>query len=162
MTQTVTLTEPEQRLARYLARLRYAASFANGVHAPLHSGEDELKNELESFGAEIAYCKIANCYPDLQVGRYREFDAVVGGGARVDVKQTKHEWGRLIVSVKARGALPDYYALMIGTFPTYRLAGHIPACEVLREERIDKTLKHPAYTARQEELVELITISRME
>ena len=39
----------------------------------------------------------------------------------------------------------DEYALMIGVFPTYTLAGHVRAYDAIRPEMIDRTLPEPAY-----------------
>lgn len=153
--QAITLTEAEQRIVRFIAGSRMKANIRNGTNPTLYYGTDKTAHEIDSYGAEIAYCKIVNCYPDLHIDAYQKFDAVLSGGVKVDVKQTAREGGRLMVKVKDRSEVPDYYALMIRRFPSYRLAGHIAAAVLLVEARIDYKLPHPAYCAMQEELIGL-------
>jgi hypothetical protein len=151
MQNSITLNEAEQRLARYLAEAREAHNHQVGARDVLCADAERVQNKVEAFGAEIAYCKIVNCYPNLVTDCFEAFDVRLADGRRVDVKQTIYPQGRLIVKLLHRAA-PDLYALMVGAFPTYRLAGHIAAADMLQEANIDPRLPRPAYAVAQARL----------
>jgi len=148
---SLTLNDAEQRLARYLAETREAYNHTVGARDVLCVDADRIQNKVESFGAEIAYCHLMNCYPNLATDCFEAFDVRLADGRRVDVKQTRYPHGRLVVKLLHRAA-PDLYALMVGAFPTYRLAGHIAAADLLQEANIDPRLPRPAYAVAQARL----------
>jgi len=150
----ITLSEVEQRLVKHIANLRYKNDRAVGATATLYN-RSPLENEINSLGAELAYCKIFNCYPDLGVNEFMPFDAIKPNGETVDVKHTILKNGRLLVKVKDRKSTPDMYALMIGTFPEYYYAGEIASNELLDEKNIITNIAHPAYAVEQARLVKL-------
>lgn len=154
MTQ-VTLNAIEQALVKHLAKKRIEHDRSVGAMATIYHGAQALENEVDSLGAEFAYCKVMNVYPDTDPGHFSPFDARLRDGRAVDVKSTRRHNGRLLVKAKDRADVPDLYALMVGTFPSYRLAGHITAAELLREERVDRSLPHPAYAATQMQLFDV-------
>ncbi len=149
----VILNEAEQRLVSYVSRKRYAANRATGATATIYNDADAIENEIDSFGAEVAYCKLHNCYPDLDTTHRPPFDAKLQDGRTVDVKQTRYQSGVLMVKQIERQSHPDLYALMVGKFPKYQLRGHMTAREILTPNRLQVDgWKHPAYVAKQEEL----------
>lgn len=152
---TVTLNSIEQAVVKHLAKRRIEHDRSVGARATIYHGAQALENEVDSLGAEFAYCKLMNCYPDTDPGHFSPFDARLRDGRTVDVKSTRRHNGRLLVKMKSRD-LPDLYALMVGSFPSYRLAGHITAMELVRQERIDRSLPHPAYVATQMELFDVV------
>jgi hypothetical protein len=111
-----------------------------------------LENEIKSYGAEVAYCKMFNCYPTFDPKRFSFFDAVRHDGLLVDVKETERVGGRVLVKHKERKGDPDLYALFISEYPNYRYAGEISAKEVLQNGNIDWSLHHPAYALSQSRL----------
>lgn len=150
---TITLNEDEQRCVRFLAQRTFEECRKRGALATVYGLADPIKREVESLGAEFAYCKLFNLWPPTVADRPEFFDARLRNGDTVDVKHTDRPRGRLLVKVKNRKNLPVYYALMIGKFPTYSFVQHCLASEVLVEERIDRTLNHPAYSVEQGECV---------
>lgn len=149
----VIINEAEQKLVTYVSRKRYETNRATGATATIYNDTSAIENEMDSFGAEVAYCKLHNCYPDLATDHRPPFDATLPNGKTVDVKQTKYTTGKLLVKLIARAKLPDLYALMIGKFPKYKLAGHIEAKTIITPERIQTdSWKSPAYVAKQDEL----------
>jgi hypothetical protein len=148
----ITLNETEQRLVKHLAERRYQYCRTVRAQATRYHEQAALEAEVDAIGAEIAYCKVMNCYPDLEHTQFNPDDMLRRDGQTIDVKQTHYPNGKLLVKVKEREQLPDQYALMVGRFPAYRLAGHIAASEMIREERIDHSLPVPAYAAGQAEL----------
>lgn len=150
--EVITLNGVEQALVKHLAKKRFEHDRSIGAKATIYHDEQAMKNEIDALGAEFAYCKLMNCYPDTDSTHFLPFDALLKTGETVDVKQTRRPNGRLLVKTKDRDQLPDMYALMVGEFPNYRFAGHIDSRELMREERVDKSLPHPAYSATQMDL----------
>jgi hypothetical protein len=150
----ITLNEPEQRLARYLAALRYAHNRRKGaINGRVGTQSDEV-TDLEGAGAELAFCKIFNIWPDTEIGERPDHDAILKDGRRVDVKATRHPHGHAIAVRKKLSHPPDVYALMVGTFPTYRYAGMIPASKLLCEEKLTDFGYGATFAARQDELTQ--------
>jgi hypothetical protein len=147
----VVLNQTEQKLVKFQAQIRMATNREVGAVATVYT-DDALKNEIDSFGAEVAYCKLMGVYPDLGTS-HKPYDAKLRNGMTVDVKQTRYANGKLLVKDIERKSHPDLYALMVGQFPRYRCAGHILAEQVLKPERrqVDGW-KHPTFVATQDEL----------
>lgn len=147
----MTLIEEEQKIAEFIAKNRVKFNRENGAQATHYGDKEPWKVEIHSVGAELAFCKMFNCWPDLNTKRFGELDAVLKDGRTVDVKGTELQTGRLLVKVKDREPC-DLYALMVGDFPSYRFAGWMTGKELLQDWRIDKKLEHPAFAAKQHEL----------
>lgn len=148
----IALNDAEQRLVKYLAQKRFDHDRAVNAKATIYHDASALENEINSMGAELAYCKMVNCYPDLDPGHFGAFDALRRDGATVDIKNTVRPLGRLLVKAKGRNSDPDLYVLMIGKFPIYQYAGEIRSSDVLQECNIDKSLPFPAYAVDKERL----------
>lgn len=106
---------------------------------------------LQSHGAEMAFCKAMNVFPCLDHEDERGFDALVSG-RRVDVKHTTYEHGVMAIKIKPGVKPPDLFALVIGTFPRYRLVGFIEAAWALRKENIDEKMPQRCYAIPQRSL----------
>lgn len=147
----VTLNEAEQRLAQFLAKARHAnGRRTNRVNARIGPQSDE-GTDLEGVAAEIAFCKLFNCYPDMETTRDRDpaADCVTRLGVRVDVKATTYESGKLLAVRWKKATDVDAFALMIGRFPTYRYAGTMSATELLNDKRLMKVGASVGYAASQ-------------
>lgn len=151
--EKIILNDIERLWVMEMARNRYAYDRKLGLEATVYKdGVDNIDNEVNAYGAEVAYCKLFNLYPDLEHSYFMPFDAMHGDKSTVDVKTTVLTNGRLLVKKKERMNLPDEYALMIGSYPIYTYIGHIAAGKLIRPENLDTKLKSPAYAARQSEL----------
>jgi hypothetical protein len=113
-----------------------------------------LRNEINSFGGEVAFCKLHNLWPDLTDNVFATADCIMSDGNTVDVKTTPREFGRLLVKKLDKDKFPHYYALMIGGFPKYHFMGMMAKEVLIVAERIDHGLESPAYAATQRELAE--------
>lgn len=131
----VTLTLMEQRLAKALARWRQDTQRENGVTDRRVSEKHEVDIDLEGAGAELALARVLNVYPDLD-NTPSEEDLVTRDGRRVDVKATRYSSGRLLAVPWKRGHPADVYVLMVGKFPTYRIAGWIPREELFQDANL--------------------------
>jgi len=148
----IELTPIEQEIVKMVSVARFEHARKNKYKATIYNGTPAMKNETDSYGAEVAYCRLMNVYPDFVIEKTPWFDATLRDGSKVDVKQTKYKGGKLMAKHKPREGIPDLYALMIGVFPSYRYVGELRGEELLTEDRIDTSLANPAYTARQGEL----------
>jgi len=150
----IELNELEQRIARHLAKKRHETDRQLGISNRRIGPQSDDDTDLEGIGAELAYCKAVNVYPDLATD-YKSLpteDAITRDGYRVDVKSTTYERGHLLATLGKAGNPADIYVLVVGRFPRYRIAGFMHVDELLQEERI-KDLSHgPGYAARQDEL----------
>ncbi len=151
MRLTYTLNKAEQKLARYLAAERHAMNRRAGAGNRRVGPQSDEQTDLEGIAAEIAFCRVMNVYPDTSLDGRPAYDAQIGL-RRVDVKATTYQNGKLIaVPWKAENP-PDAYALVVGTFPEYRVAGWLPADRLLVHERLTDLGHGPTYAAEQSEL----------
>lgn len=156
-----TLNDSEQRLAEYVTKQRLAYNKKTNATPTVYTDESLYMNNLHSYGAEIAFCKLHNVFPDTDWNIRHMEDAVVQGST-VDVKHTKRTGGNLFVKkMNRRDGYPDYYAQMVGKFPTYEFKGFISRERMIQEERVRKFHKNgfhsQSYVAEQAELTLDIT-----
>ena len=144
----ITLTTAEQKLAIYMAKCRHATARNSAIRNCKMGKQGDYETDLEGIAAEIAFCKMMNVYPDLQVGVRPDEDATLPTGQTVDVKTTKYKNGRLL-AVRWKKPVVDLFALMVGEFPTYRFVGFKHCDDMLKEENL-KDLGHgPGYAVDQ-------------
>jgi hypothetical protein len=90
---TVELNKQEQALCRALAKKRYASNRTAGVRNSKRGRQSNEDTDLEGVGAEMAFCKLLNVYPDLPMTPRSQDDddgdCTLKDGRRVDVKATK-------------------------------------------------------------------------
>lgn len=152
-----TLNEAEQRLAKFLAKSRYMQNRKSNTKDGKVGPQDCETTDLEGIAAEIAFCKMTNVYPDLQLDERPDFDATLPCGTTVDVKTTRYRSGRLLaVPGKANKSDDlDAYSLIVGEFPgPYEFRGFMRSDDLLRQERLTNLGHGPTYAADQKELVE--------
>lgn len=161
MIETITLNKAEIELAKYCGHWRYYTARKMGVPDELvDENIDPIKNDISSMGAEIAYGKIRNIYPDLKT-RYKPFEKrpihdFIINGKTVDVKWTHWETGGLLVAedlVKA-GKVTDIYALFTGVFPEYKFWGEVPKEIILNRNNLGakKGLRRKSYYMTQDDV----------
>lgn len=132
----IELNVAEQKLAAFLANARYSNARNKGVEDKKIGPQSCAETDLEGIGAEIAFCKLFNLYPDTQTEYIPVHDAVLHTGQTVDVKSTKYNSGHL-VAVKSKKEEPsDIYALMVGSMPVYRFAGFSTKGQLFRDANI--------------------------
>lgn len=147
----IELSQAEQQLAKYLAKLRNEKSRTRKTENKRIGPQDDFTTDLEGIGAELAFCKMFNLYPDLEC-KAGDYDAMDHEGNRVDVKATKYKNGHLLAVPWKKGKEPDVYVLLVGEFPSYRCAGFMRADELISDARL-KDLGHgKVYAAAQSEL----------
>ncbi|MDA7741570.1 hypothetical protein N8866_00330 [bacterium] len=82
---------------------------------------------LNGFGAELAFCRLCGVAFDSSTNKneshYNNPDAVLNNRLTVDVKNTVYPKGKLIVRTGKEHKKVDLYALVTGTFPSFRFSG---------------------------------------
>jgi len=63
----VELNNAEQRLARFMARSRMDNAMKRGITNAQVGSQDRFDIDLEGYGAELAFCKLFNVYPDMSI-----------------------------------------------------------------------------------------------
>jgi len=154
----VILSEAEQRLAKFLAIQRFENARRKGLkNAKMGNQSNEL-TDLEGIASEIAFCKLANIYPDLDLDHTNAADCFLRDGRAVDVKSTTYKTGRLL-SVRWKNAgKVDVFVLMVGQFPKYRCAGFMEASELMQESRLTDLGHGEGFAATQTELKPLSSL----
>jgi hypothetical protein len=154
MSEYKTLNNAEQWLTKALAKARMASNKQAGVTERKLCDQAPEEINLNGIGAEIAFCKELNIYPDISVEQPGDFhiaDATLPDGRTVDVKTTKYDAG-LLYSVKWKTTKVDLFALVVGEFPTYRVVGMMESTELLRPDRLVDLGFGEGFGAKQEEL----------
>jgi hypothetical protein len=150
---TVTLDATEVVVAQVLATMRYNVARMAGVTNARIGSQDDYQTDLEGMAAEIAFCKAFNYFPDLTVGpRKGGWDAKGRAGETIDIKVTKYNSGKLLATLKKKPEDAQYYVLLVGECPTYRLAGYATAEELLKPENITDLGHGKGYALTQDKL----------
>ena len=166
--KSVKLNDMEQDIVKDVAKKRALSNRSNDIANAKKCEDEDCKVELDSFGAEVAFCKLFNVYPDYSIfprsssNRTDKGDAVVNDLV-VDIKQTKYPSGKLIVAPwKVKNSTNiDCYGLMIGEFPEYVFKGFIESCEITKPEKLGNLGRGMTYIAKQNELKEIDSLKTL-
>lgn len=152
----IELSKEEQIIAKMLARKRYRNARKKGIPDKKIGKQDNWFTDLNGVGAEMAFCKRFNYYPDLQITEIPDFDAISHKGKTIDVKTTKYKSGKLVAAKWKTNKNPaDIYVLMVGEFPRYEFKGYATKEELFKEENL-KDLGHgKGYALNQNQLKKL-------
>lgn len=132
-----TLTEDEVRLAQFVGQERHNRARARGVYDQRRSGRDPLEIDVDGIGAELAFCRLCNVYPDLA------FTLKAGGAdcrigdLGVDVKSTRKGDPSLFVKTSQIQRAIDWYALMLVDWPRFLFVGAVRSRDVRETPPVD-------------------------
>jgi hypothetical protein len=132
----IVLNDTEQIMARQLAKRRHDNNRARGVVDRQIGKQPSEETDLNGLGAEMAFARIFNLYPDLGDTPGKE-DGTTRKGYSYDVKTTKYKNGRLLAVMNKRVEDCEFYVLMIGEFPSYTVTGYASAKELLSGKYIE-------------------------
>lgn len=154
----ITLNETEQKICEYIGKKRYEAARKNNITNRKIGTQSDHFTDVNGFGGELAFCKLFNVMADFFIKKpdsgLPEYDAVLPGGVKVDVKTTPYETGRLLVAKWKTGDV-DCYALMTGTMPVYTFRGFISKKLALQDSNIRSLGHGEGYVIEQSTLLEL-------
>lgn len=160
----IKLSEVEVRLAKFLAEARYRVARANGVPDGKIGPQSCASTDLEGVCGELAFSRIFNVYPDLQLAVRPPFDVIVAG-LRVDVKFTKYANGRLLAvqGKKSKGLPIDCFALITGDIDGWMTYRGVCAGETLLRDCNLRSFGHGfGYALDQCDLVEFSSLFKMD
>ena len=150
----IELNQAEQKLAIYLAKARYKNARDNNVVDRKIGEQSNEFTDLNGIAAEIAFCKANNCYPDTAITLIpSKADALTSRGNFIDVKTTAYLNGHLVAARWKTGEGVDYYCLLVGSFPSYRIAGYMSKEDLLREIKLKDFGRGVTFAAEQKELL---------
>ena len=153
----------EVEIAKLVAKRRYECARSNNVTNAKKGPQSNEETDQDGFGAELAFGSIFNAFPDFTIfvrsalkGEDNKGDFNINGWV-IDVKQTRHLKGRLIVAPwKVEGICEiDYFALMVGQIPTFTFMGFFAAHDIYVPDRLKDLGWGPVYKAEQDELYQL-------
>ena len=150
----VTLNECEKKIARHLALSRNKNARSKGKPNTKMGNQSDEETDLEGIAGELVVCKALNLYPDTEIDLIDlpKYDLLTGKGYKVDVKTTKYQSGRMLATKKKKVEDCDVYILVVGEFPSYRIAGWCWATDLLKEENLIDLGHGEGYALNQNEL----------
>jgi hypothetical protein len=150
----IKLNKIEQKLAKLVAKERYDTNRENKVVNNRIGKQSNEQTDLNGIGAEIAFCKYANLYPDYSVfPRKGGADCISRTGKKIDVKTTTYSTGHLIAVGTTTIGNVDVYVLMIGDFPIYEFKGWCTEDELIQNKNLkDFGYGKLSYSLSQEQL----------
>ena len=130
------------------AELRWKHDEEKGCEYTAYTNKTKQEAEQDSFGAEIAFCRLFGLEPDMQIGVYLPYDAIYRG-VTIDVKQTDESWKGLDKKIKANNEkelYPQAYVLITGRLPFFVYRG-ATLKEVLISENFIKPGAKPGWNS---------------
>jgi hypothetical protein len=163
----ITLNECEQKIAKHLASKRYSNARNNGKPNAKMGNQSDKETDLEGIAGELVVCKAMNLYPDTETNStdLPKYDLITAKGTRVDVKTTKYSSGRMLATIKKKIEDCDVYILVVGQFPSYRIAGWCWATELLKKDNLINLGHGEGYALNQHQLKtfkKVLTVNRNE
>jgi hypothetical protein len=150
---TVTLDSAEVAMAQITATMRHTCNQVAGVRNAKIGKQSDYITELEGVCGEMAFGKMTNLFLDQTIHpRSGGHDFLGRNKEKIDVKTTSCEHGHLSATLKKKREDADYYVLVIGKCPTYRIAGYASADDLLKKENIGNLGGGPSYLLSQSQL----------
>lgn len=149
----VELNDNEMLICTQMAMMRNQIARAAGVKDKLVWTEGN-KLHIETIGvmAELAFCKWANIYPELDVKNQSGTTDVIYKGVKCDLKATTRTDGKLLVSRTKNLESSDVYILGIVSGNTVNFAGYAHASDIMQECNLQDLGYGPTYCFTQDQL----------
>ena len=138
----------ERKLAQFLATGRANANRKRGSEDRKQGPQNGLIADLDGVGAELAFAKAHNLYPDLSLDGAPKADCTGRWGETIDVKTTRYASGRLLAVPWKRADPCDIYCLVKGVFPDYEITGIATRAELFADENLTDLGHGPTYALR--------------
>jgi len=170
--KSVKLDSIEQKILQILSQKRNRNARNSGVTDQLRAtghlnSNWENYGEMNSFGAEFAFCKLSKCYhyfldfkiPSKETGTDYG-DVILPDQKIIDVKQTVYQTGKLVIEVRQASQYQkskiDAFALMVGGFDqndgSFSFRGFISKENLIQDFRRGYLNKIYDYIAKQSDL----------
>jgi len=127
----IELTACEMAIANVVAAMRTTCNRAAGIVERKIGGHSSYQMDVDGFAAELAFCKAMNLCADFVVANQSlTHDCVAHDGKTIDVKSTRYETGRLLVTPNKQDCTTQLYVLVVGAPPSFRIIGYASKDEV--------------------------------
>ena len=155
----ITLNQGEKLIANLIGHSRQGINVHKGVYDNrVHKEEDPEWSKALATAAELAFCRMVNCYPDLSVLKPGQHDCVYAGYTW-DVKYILNPTHNLLVTLgkEAEEKRSDYYVLFLAEWENFiqpavfHYLGYATASMVF-DGPIRYSLPKPAYCVYQAQL----------
>lgn len=151
MNYTVTLSDHEQHILKYLAQKRQDENIKNNVKNTTVSNRNGYELNQQGLFAEYAFCKLYNLHLDLNYNiRSGSYDCLYKS-TRIDIKSSDKEWHNLIAYIKVNPDV-DVYVLAIVIENVVSFKGWLYKQEFILNANIKDINGVPTYFYNQEEL----------
>jgi len=149
----IELTACEMAIANVVAAMRTTCNRAAGIAENKIGSHSSYQMDVDGFAAELAFCKATNLHPDFVVKNQRlTHDCITHDGKTIDVKTTRCESGRLLVTPNKKDCSTQFYVLVIGTPPAFRIIGFASKEEVFTDANFGKINGRWSYILEQSQL----------
>ncbi len=156
MNEKITLSIAENKLASFIGEARHISNRNAGIVDNQVSNLNEFEMDINAIGAEIAFAKLVNIYPDLEIHpQSLTWDCTLLG-KKIDVKQTESLSNNLITKLNKKDSPIDIYVLMCGKVPEFTFKGWTTKKKFINDNNIRNLGYGDTYFLHQSELNQLI------
>ncbi len=149
----IELTACEMAIANVVAAMRTTCNRAAGIAENKIGSHSSYQMDVDGFAAELAFCKAMNLHPDLSVvNQSLTHDCVARNGKTIDVKTTRYESGRLLVTPNKKESQTQLYVLVVGTAPAFNVIGYASKEEVFADRNYRELNGRWSYIMEQSQL----------
>ena len=149
----VELNDTEVLICTQVAMMRNQIARAAGVKDKLVWKEgNKLRIETIGVMAELAFCKWANIYPELDVKNQAGTTDVVYQGWKCDIKATERADGQLMVSQWKKKESSDVYILGIIDGNSVDFSGYALTDDIMQEANLKDLGYGPTFCMAQDQL----------
>ena len=149
----VELNDTEVLICTQVAMMRNQMNRAAGVKDKLVWKEgNKLRIETIGVMAELAFCKWANIYPELDVKNQSGTTDVIYQGWKCDIKATERADGQLMVSQWKKKESSDVYILGIIDGNSVDFSGYALTDDIMQEANLKDLGYGPTFCMAQDQL----------
>jgi len=149
----VNLDNGEVLMATMIGLMRNSVSRAAHIQDGKRGNLDPQTMDIDGMGAEVAFCKHMNLYPDFSLCPQKlTFDCLTKEGNKVDVKQTHYPDGRLLVLPEKKNAETTHYVLVTGKIPKFKIVGYAEKEQVFQDKNLKEMRGKKVYMIDQPDL----------
>jgi hypothetical protein len=149
----IELTASEMAIANVVAAMRTTCNRAAGIVERKIGHHSSYQMDVDGFAAELAFCKAMNLNPDLAITpQSLTHDCLSRNGKTIDVKTTRCEGGRLLVTPNKKDSQTQIYVLVVGTPPAFNVIGYANKEEVFADRNYRQLNGRWSYILEQSQL----------
>lgn len=149
----VQLTNTEYMICVQLGMMRHEMNRAANVQdKTIWKSQNKMKIETMGVMAEMAFCKWANLYFEMDLAPQSGTTDVIYQGWKCDIKATERADGQLLVSQWKKKESSDVYILGITDGLSVDFVGFATANDIIQPSRLKDLGYGPTYCMAQQEL----------